>query len=200
MSRKKLRDADLHLWSQVAESVTPLTSKKAQYHIDSPKETRDEPKQMRTTTAPAKTPIAPFKIGDATKSQASYTFAMQLPEQLGHAPVRMDHKTYKSMRKGKLAPEGRLDLHGLRVDQAKTALNAFILSSQKQGKRLVLVITGKGRMDDDSGPIPRRVGVLRHEVPRWLSQAPVSAWVLQVTPAAQKHGGHGAYYVYLRRT
>jgi len=63
----------------------------------------------------------------------------------------------------------------------------------------VLVITGKGRDDDGPGPIPRRRGVLRHQVPQWLSRPPLGPAVLQVTPAHRKHGGEGALYVYLRR-
>ena len=67
------------------------------------------------------------------------------------------------------------------------------------GRRLVLVITGKGKDRDDGGPIPTRHGILRHQVPQWLALPPLSQAILQVTPAHLKHGGHGAYYVYLRR-
>ncbi|WP_150121448.1 Smr/MutS family protein, partial [Sulfitobacter sp. HI0023] len=42
-------------------------------------------------------------------------------------------------------------------------------------------------------------GVLRHQVPQWLSAPPLGGLVLQVTPAHISHGGGGAYYVYLRR-
>ena len=75
----------------------------------------------------------------------------------------------------------------------------FILNSQAMGRRLVLVITGKGKMRDDGGPIPARQGVLRHQVPQWMALPPISQAILQVTPAHLTHGGHGAYYVYLRR-
>ena len=52
---------------------------------------------------------------------------------------------------------------------------------------------------DDTGPIPQRMGALRHQVPQWLRMPPLSHAVLQVTEAHLKHGGAGAYYVYLRR-
>jgi DNA-nicking Smr family endonuclease len=65
--------------------------------------------------------------------------------------------------------------------------------------RLVLVITGKGKPAPDHGPIPTRTGVLRHQVPHWLRMAPLGPAVLQVTESHLKHGGGGAYYVYLRR-
>ena len=73
------------------------------------------------------------------------------------------------------------------------------LRAQAQGKRLVLVITGKGKNTDTGGPIPTRNGVLRHAVPQWLGMAPLSGLVLQITQAHVRHGGGGAYYVYLRR-
>ena len=65
--------------------------------------------------------------------------------------------------------------------------------------RLVLVITGKGKRRDDTGPIPQRVGALRHQVPQWLRLPPLGPAVLQITEAHLKHGGSGAYYVYLRK-
>ena len=54
-------------------------------------------------------------------------------------------------------------------------------------------------MRDEGGPIPVRHGVLRHQVPQWLSMPPLSSAVLQVSQAHISHGGGGAYYVYLRR-
>ncbi|MEL6172865.1 MAG: Smr/MutS family protein, partial [Pseudomonadota bacterium] len=75
----------------------------------------------------------------------------------------------------------------------------FILDAQARGLRLVLVITGKGKNRDDQGPIPVRNGVLRHQIPQWLGMPPLSQAVLQISQAHQKHGGGGAYYVYIRR-
>ena len=122
-----------------------------------------------------------------------------LPDQIARSPVQMDKKTFGRMNKGRLQPEARLDLHGMTLDRAHPALVRFVLSNHASGKRLVLVITGKGKARDDGGPIPVRFGVLRHQVPQWLAMPPLSGAVLQITQAHQKHGGSGAYYVYLRR-
>ena len=62
------------------------------------------------------------------------------------------------------------------------------------------MITGKGKRGDDSGPIPRPRGVLKHQVPDWLSRPPLAQAVLQVAEAHISHGGTGAYYVYLKRS
>ena len=61
---------------------------------------------------------------------------------------------------------------------------------------------GKQKPDADGfwGPIPQRMGVLRHQVPLWLRQMPLGPCVLQISEAHLKHGGSGAFYVYLRRS
>jgi DNA-nicking Smr family endonuclease len=111
----------------------------------------------------------------------------------------MDKKAFTRLKRGKLKPEGKLDLHGMTLERAHPALNRFILTAQAQGKRLVLVVTGKGKRRDDGGPIPTRTGVLRHQVLHWLDTPPLSQVVMQVSQAHISHGGGGAYYVYLRR-
>ncbi|WP_415130808.1 Smr/MutS family protein [Paracoccus sp. (in: a-proteobacteria)] len=121
----------------------------------------------------------------------------------GHAlhdqPVRMDHKTHRRMSQGKLMPEARLDLHGMTLNMAQPALTGFLLNAQARGLRLVLVITGKGRDAGPDAPLPVRSGALRHNVPHWLHMPPLAGLVLQIRPAHRRHGGDGAYYVYLRR-
>ncbi|WP_341349663.1 Smr/MutS family protein [Cognatiyoonia koreensis] len=111
----------------------------------------------------------------------------------------MDNKSFGKMKKGKLKPERRIDLHGMTLAQAHPELISFILGSHAAGKRLVLVITGKGRARHDTGPMPAMRGLLRTQVPQWLSLPPLTSVVLQVTPAHIRHGGEGAYYIYLRR-
>ena len=101
------------------------------------------------------------------------------------------------MKRGKLDPDARIDLHGLTAERAHAALIGFVLAAQKRGDRLLLVITGKGRAGSDHAPSRR--GLLRNAVPQWLAQAPIGHHILQIAPAHQRHGGGGAYYVYLRR-
>lgn len=122
-----------------------------------------------------------------------------LREALAEAPLRMDHKKHRQMTRGKLSPEARLDLHGMTLNAAQPALIRFLLEAHSNGARLALVITGKGRAGGPDAPLPVRPGALRYNVPHWLHMPPLSAIVLQVTAAHQRHGGDGAYYVYLRR-
>lgn len=114
--------------------------------------------------------------------------------------IAMDAKAFTRMSKGKLAPDARIDLHGMTVSEAHPELIRFVLNAHSEGARLVLVITGKGKPGPDFGPIPQRYGVLKHQVPNWLRSPPLGGLILQVSEAHLKHGGAGALYVYLRRT
>ena len=126
----------------------------------------------------------------------SITYA---PPPLGQSHVRMDQKAYKRMKAGKLPVEDRIDLHGMTLARAHPALIGFISRAYRDQMRLVLVITGKGKDRDQGGPIPTRRGVLRHQVPDWLRMPPIGPMILDIVQANRKHGGEGAYYVYLRR-
>jgi DNA-nicking Smr family endonuclease len=199
MSRRKIRPEELDLWRKVARTADRL-------HPEAQNLTGADPRKPALTkpkpaAVPAFDPIPDFEIGQNAHSRGpSFDLLAPVRDRVAKAPVAMDRKAFDRMKRGKLEPEGRIDLHGMTLDQAHTALLGFILRSQSMGRRLVLVITGKGKRDDsDNGPIPRRRGVLRHQVPDWLRSGPMAAAVLQVSEAHLKHGGGGAYYVYLRR-
>lgn len=194
--RRTLRPEEEEIWHAVARTVSPM-------HRQAPSFPPPEPKLLKTETAPplhhAQPRLPLFSLGEKARSRPSHNLAPSISESLATAPLQMDSKTHGRMTRGKLAPEARIDLHGLTLSEAHPDLIRFILNAQSNGLRLVLVITGKGKRRDDTGPIPQRMGALRHQVPQWLRMAPLGAAVLQVTEAHLKHGGSGAYYVYLRR-
>lgn len=144
-------------------------------------------------------PLPVFKVGERAEARRPHSLAGTLAENLASGGVRMDKRMFQNMSRGKLVPEARIDLHGMTLDQAHGALNRFVMEGYTRQRRLLLVITGKGRKPSDDGPIPVRHGALRHQVPQWLALPPLGPIVLQVTPAHLRHGGAGAYYVYLRR-
>lgn len=99
-----------------------------------------------------------------------------------------------------MRPDAKLDMHGMTADRAHAELTAFIHRSHAAGKRLALVVTGKGNAPrEDVGFMPMRQGILKHSLPHWLNNADMRPMILEVTPAHAKHGGGGAFYVYLRR-
>jgi DNA-nicking Smr family endonuclease len=144
-------------------------------------------------------PLPRFNVGQKVDHTRRNDVLPGIADRLSRAPLNMDNKAFGKMKRGKLKPEARIDLHGMTMDQAHPELMGFILNSQAMGRRLVLVITGKGKLRDEGGPMPARHGILRHQVPQWMALPPISQAILQVTPAHLTHGGHGAYYVYLRR-
>lgn len=97
--------------------------------------------------------------------------------------------TDRGVRRGKVEIDSRLDLHGMTQVQAYKVLSTSIFRAAKRGERCLLVITGKG---------PRLEGVLRTQLPAWLSGAELRPMIATYAPAHARHGGAGAWYVFLR--
>lgn len=194
--RRPLWPEEEDLWQTVARTAHPL-------HPDRPNpaplELPAALSRPRPKSAPPE-PIEPFRIGARAAGAPGHDVAPDLSTRIAAAPLRMDARAFARMSRGKIAPEARIDLHGMTLGEARPELVRFILNARSDGMRLVLVITGKGRATDDDGPMPQRRGALRHNLPIWLSQAPLKQAVLQLAEAHPKHGGSGAFYVYLRRT
>lgn len=194
--RRRLHPEDQALWDTVARTATPL-------HRRATPAPRIEEMPPRLAPDPAPSappaPIPAFRLGEKARATATHDLIPALGDRLAQAPLRMDAGLFGKMTRGKIAPEARIDLHGMTLAEAHPELIRFILNAQSAGLRLVLVITGKGRPGSDDGPIPMRPGLLRHQVPLWLRQPPLGPAVQQVAQAHLRHGGGGAYYVYLRR-
>lgn len=201
MSRRRtLRPEEEELWQAVARTARPLhPGTKAFLSRMDGMATVPLPETKPPEAEVAKTWLEPFRLGQKARITPRHDIAPPLAENLKAAPLQMDAKLHGRMLRGKLVPEARIDLHGMTLSEAHPELIRFVLNAQSAGMRLVLVITGKGKRGEDHGPIPQRIGALRHQVPQWLRLAPLGPAVLQVTEAHLKHGGSGAYYVYLRR-
>lgn len=96
----------------------------------------------------------------------------------------------KRIQRGKFEIGPSLDLHGETQSTARANLLRFIVSNRNAGLRSVLVITGKGRGGR---------GVLRARFLEWIGDADFRMHVGGYARANQKHGGDGAFYVFLRR-
>lgn len=113
----------------------------------------------------------------------------------------VNQATQDRLMRGKLEPELSIDLHGLTQALAHHRLHASLARAHQQGKRLVLVITGKGKPAKEYGAswALSAHGVLKEMVPRWLGEPKFASFVAMVRPAHLRHGGVGALYVYLRK-
>ena len=110
----------------------------------------------------------------------------------GHLPS-LDPQLLRKLRAGEIAVQGHVDLHGLTRDEAKGALERFLLESRHAGKRCVLVVHGRGLHSRDHLP------VLKDALRTWLSTARFARHVLAFATAQPADGGAGAIYVLLRR-
>lgn len=195
--RRGLSAEDKALWSRIAATAVPMHPGR--------KQPAPQPEPGINITSPprksaAETDFSGLRPGGRTSGASTRIELSPAPHKaVQDHPLRMDHKTHRQMTRGKLAPEARIDLHGMTLAVAQPALTRFILNAHADGRRLVLVITGKGRAGGPDAPLPVRPGALRHNVPHWLHMSPLAGIVLQIRPAHRRHGGDGAYYVYLRR-
>ncbi len=199
--RRRLSAEEEKLWRSVAETAEPLHTLPRPADATLPAG-GDAPYRLQDTQhpAPPRKRLPPFVIGaKASPAPPGHDLVPPLPDRLAAMPLQMDRKAHQRMSRGRLTPEARIDLHGMTLAQAHPALVRFVLGAVDHGKRLVLVITGKGRPGPDDGPIPQRPGALKRQVPLWLHQAPLAPHVLQIAEAHLRHGGAGAYYVYLRK-
>ena len=127
----------------------------------------------RPAAAAASTP--PVKTPAATGKKANPSL-----------PCKVGGHRERQLRRGRLEPQARIDLHGLTQNNAYRSLVRLFTRAHSLDQRLVLVITGKG-------------GVLRQIVPRWLGENELRTFITGVSPAHIRHGGDGALYVALRR-
>lgn len=194
---RKLRPEEEALWDKVAETTERMHPTRPTFMPEPEERSKKPHKQKPKVKEPE--PLRPFRVGQEAMGKPSDDLLPAIADRIRSAPVQMDRKQFQKMSRGKLVPEARIDLHGMTLAQAHPALNSFILTSVSRGFRLVLVITGKGKDKDTGGPIPERKGALRHQVPQWLKMAPLGSMVMQISEAHIRHGGGGAYYVYLRR-
>jgi DNA-nicking Smr family endonuclease len=113
-------------------------------------------------------------------------------------PGGIDGNTKRRLEKGDIDPSAKLDLHGMTESTAHGALLTFLHTAHRRGDRLVVIVTGKGPLEE-TAPKARYGGVLRRAVPRWLEEAPMASIIADKRWAHRRHGGEGALYIYLRK-
>jgi DNA-nicking Smr family endonuclease len=181
MARRDLSPEDAELWRHVTRNVQP-------YHRQTRHATPEGPSTAELMTEPA--PRAP----SIAPREAPSRRPQPTPLVVG-AAQDMDRRTARRFKRGELATDGRIDLHGLTLEQAHAALGGFIRREHGRGSRCVVVVTGKGHSKEHGGG----EGKIRRETPHWLNQPALRSLVLAVTEARPHAGGTGAFYVLLKR-
>ncbi len=112
----------------------------------------------------------------------------------------LERRVRQKLARGRIGPDAVFDLHGLSRQDAFVALRRFLSQAQRDGAKLVLVVTGKGgRGAAAEGGEDAAAGVLRRSVPQWLRGPDYHSIVVGFEEAARPHGGAGALYVRIRR-
>ncbi len=209
--RRGLDDEEARLWRTVTDAVTPLETK-SPGTLAGLKATTSAGGQM--PDAPAWPPKKLTKKGTSKPSLSPGRTAdsiMPLPvarHPAPHDPGSIDGGLQRKLRRGRIEPDAKIDLHGLTQAQAHQRLRAEVPRLKASGARCLLVVTGKGSATSltrhtlhgsDISHTPERRGVLRDSLPHWLADAEFRPHVAAVRPAHPRHGGGGAFYVWLRR-
>ncbi|HWE74194.1 MAG TPA: Smr/MutS family protein [Stellaceae bacterium] len=161
---RAVKSEERALWRETMRGVTPYRPEPPPEIVVPPPPPREtKARRVPASAPPASPPARPAKTIDA-----------------------LDRRTATRLKRGILAIEARLDLHGMTQAEAHDALTRFIARAQKHGSRAVLVITGKS-------------GVLHGTVPRWLEEGDNRSRILAIRRAHAQHGGAGALYLMLRR-
>lgn len=175
---RRLSEDETRLWHGVTKSVAPLRKR-----TPAKPKNDDHPSGAVSKAAPKAPPkksvphAAPVVIAKPKLSPPP-------------ALASLDRKTKSRIARGTRDIDARIDLHGHTQAEAHDALIRFLRRAHDKGASVVLVITGKGTRGD---------GVLKRQVPMWLSLPEFREWVVGFDDAAISHGGEGALYVRVRK-
>jgi DNA-nicking Smr family endonuclease len=179
--RRRLSTAELELWLDATQSVDPKTKTRSPPAPAAKIDSELHPRE--TARRPPKGP----ELAGASK---------QAPPKLPPPLAPIERRLRQKLSRGRVAPDAEIDLHGMHLREAFSALRAFLSHAQNDGARLVLVVTGKGKRAASADFTP---GILRKSVPNWLRGAEFHTIVLGFEQAARPHGGSGALYVRLKK-
>jgi len=153
-------------------------------------------RRARTAEGEAATPPRPTPPAPLARRAAAPVAAPSPPLDPASA-TGLDRATADKLRRGKLEPDARLDLHGRTLAEAERALARFLERAQATGCKVVLVITGKGLREQDGRMTEGRI---RAEFPHWLNRPENRGRIHGVRAAHVRHGGGGAFYVMVRKS
>lgn len=161
------------------------------------KDVQPIPRPRRTAaTQPRPEPLPRQRIQDEAqvlKDSLSDAFnadaALDIGEGLAYLRDGVPRQTLRKLKSGQWAIQDKLDLHGMRSDEARALLAAFLSACLRRGLRCVLIVHGKGTRSPNGEP------VLKRRVASWLVQRDE---VLAYIEARLADGGSGAVVTLLK--
>jgi DNA-nicking Smr family endonuclease len=116
----------------------------------------------------------------------------QTPEYIEGAVHPRGRLYLQDLRSGRFSVQAHLDLHGMNQQEARFAVDEFILAAVRSGISCIRVIHGRGRHSHKQQPI------LKDSIQRWLCSRRLGRYVIAYTSARSCDGGGGAIYILLR--
>jgi DNA-nicking Smr family endonuclease len=181
--KRALSEEERALWESVARQTKPL---------------RKKARAAKALAASHGAETPPVAMSAAAKSHpAARIPPVTKPNRPQAAPplAPLGRRERSQLSRGRKEIDARLDLHGMTQTRAHRALSGFLQQAHSNGLTFVLVITGKGKIGAES-----ERGVLRRQVPQWLSLPEFRSLVVGFEEAHVGHGGEGALYVRIRRS
>jgi DNA-nicking Smr family endonuclease len=182
--RRSLSEDERALWESVAKQIKPLRGRSRVKKF-----APDEFTIPASAPTAAPHPLSKRAVKPAAKSPSKRPAITNAPP----PPTTLGRRERAHLSRGRKDIEARIDLHGMTQARAHHALLHFLQRASHDGLSFVLVITGKGRSSDSER------GVLRRQVPIWLSLPDFRDFVVGYDEAHIGHGGEGALYVRVRR-
>ena len=117
---------------------------------------------------------------------------------LGHgSTVGVDKATARAMDRGDYPIDRTIDLHGCTLDKAYDILVSEVRDAFLSGKRMLLIITGKGSRSDIKAY--ESTVSIKSMVGNWMNSPMIRPYILRFGVASKYHGGNGASYVLVRK-
>jgi DNA-nicking Smr family endonuclease len=131
------------------------------------------------------------KLANLVRYGTGFTVS-DTPEYIEGTGYNVPLSVAKRLHRGDFSIQAHIDLHGLRVDDAKETFEEFLDWAVMTEKRGVLIVHGRG-LSSPSEPI------LKNKVREWLTRGLWRKWVVAYCSARKCDGGAGATYVLLRQ-
>lgn len=194
MTRRKLTKTEHRMWSRVAKSVRPIEQEpqvKPEDPVPEVPETEktEPPKRLHGRTHATSDDLEKL-IGGFSSPRTASSVRKKAGSSSPKAGSPADRGGERKVRRGRVPFGSTLDLHGHTQVSGRAILLQFVALHRSQGETSVLVITGKGREGE---------GILRRRFLEWISEPDLRTHVTGYARANQKHGGEGAFYLFLKR-
>ena len=174
---RSLSPEESELWARVAATIRPLSRDAVpQGAIEDGPRDKAQPTPPRTAARAA--PQVQSK-----------------PKPVPFANRTLDGSWDRKLAGGRADPDRVLDLHGLNLDSAWSAIDRGLEQAIARGERVLLLITGHHR----PGEPPVQRGKIRAAVHDWLAASRHAASIAAVRGAHPRHGGGGSLYIILKR-